>query len=255
MDTTNKIPEPRGELELDLWRGQIIDSLTGAVISFIDGWSKQLGIIATESFIATRAPCTGLQCLDLAVLWPGWFENATYLQDIRRRVDAPLWRTSTKLAPFGWTVQIIDKWICTVSRDPDFNGKSIPIRAAQSFPRLERIEDAFQADDFDAVLKDALAALEICRESHHVRLLIGACCFRHGLEPPAMVKVSTARHLLEYQSALQVAVNTLSCAYGNERDRNPRRWAFVQEKINQYEGQLKTLEDVFERAKFFLRVP
>jgi hypothetical protein len=253
MDTMKNFLNPQGELELDLWHGQVIDRSTETVISSIKGWSKQQSILANESFIATRAPGTGIHFLDLTLLWPDWLQNTTYLQDIRRRVDAPRARTSAELKPFGWTLRMIDKRRCGVVPNPASNGNSIPIRAARSFSALDRAEKALRSGDYEAVLRDAVSSLEICRESHQARMLIGVCCFRHGLEPPAENKAYTARKLLEYQEALQCAVNALSIAWGRERERNPRRWAFITEKIDQYEDLLKALADVFEKAKLFLR--
>lgn len=242
----------QGELELDLWSGRLIDCSTQSPVASIAGWTEQHGTLATESYLATRTIAGAIHFLDLTLLWPKWLRRTTYLQDIRRRVDAPRARTSAMLKRFGWKLVIVDKWGCAVVPDPEFKGTSLPIRAGRSFSALDCAMEAFGFGDYNGALTNALSALDTCGESHPARMLIGFWSFRHGLEPPEEVKALTARKLLDYQEALQCMVNTLSAAWGSEY-RNRRRWAFVTEKLDEYEGLLNGLADVFEKAKDYLR--
>ncbi len=250
--TNNDIECPR-ELELDLWLGRVIDRSTQTPVASIAGWREQYGILATESFLATKTLAGVIHFLDLTLLWPNWLAKTTYLQDIRRRFDAPRSVTSKMLRPFGWKLDIVDKWECAVVPDPSFQGTAVPIRAARSFSVFDCARLAFEIEDREGALKSALSLLDICGESHLARMQIGIWSFRHGLEPPVEVKALTARKLLEYQEALQCMVNTLSAAWGKEQGRNPRRWAFVTEKISEYEQMLEALADFFEMAKDYLR--
>lgn len=252
MNMMNSYPTPGDDVELDLHIGKVVKRSTGEVIDCLEDWTKQNRILANESFIATRMPQGGWHFLDMAVAWPNWFDDVTFLQEIRTRVNAPRSRTSAKLKPFGWTLLMVDRWRAAIRPDPNYKGKLIPIRASRSFSELEQAVKGRECGDYTSVLANALFVLDVCRESRQARLLAGECFFRHGLRAPATIMLDTARHLLEYQVALQLAINTLSRAWGREADRNPLRWSFVEEKIYEYEGLLRIYSDVFERARVFL---
>lgn len=246
------LPQPVSDRVIDLWAGEVRDAATGQVINHFAHWNRRERVVATELLLAGWFPERGLKFYELAALWPGWLENAIYLQDVRRRFDPPFAFINQAIRPYGWIIAATGIMRWALLPDPKRTVECCPILAAPAIGLLQTAWGAIKHGEFAAAISNALEVLRHAHESHGARILIATCRLCYGQDVGNEVALKSAGYLMKYVHDLARTRDTLGILWAREADRNPDRWGFILDDIREIEARLDEYRVVVENAHSFL---